>query len=160
MEDWSTECVDLVALDGLVFFTDGSLCGEKAGAVVLSNILNVRESFALGSHAFNPKYMLFWRVRNIAFRKTLSIEQYQSALIVRLLCWPLNRMPCLSVLYYSAENLFRNWLCLTKFDWCGFLDTVVSMGMRSKRTCKSGIKFLWGRSHTFECQAEEAGVAT
>jgi hypothetical protein len=26
-EDWSMECVDLVAPDGLVFFTDGSLCG-------------------------------------------------------------------------------------------------------------------------------------
>jgi hypothetical protein len=25
-EDWSTECVDLVEPDGLVFFTDGSLC--------------------------------------------------------------------------------------------------------------------------------------
>jgi hypothetical protein len=31
-EDWSTECVDLVAPDGLVFFTDGSLCGVRAGA--------------------------------------------------------------------------------------------------------------------------------
>jgi DNA polymerase IIIc chi subunit len=28
---------------------------------------------------FNPKYMLFLRVRNIAFRKALSTEQYQSA---------------------------------------------------------------------------------
>jgi hypothetical protein len=43
---WATECVDLVAPDGLVFFTDGSLCGGKAGAGVLSDILN-----ALGSHA-------------------------------------------------------------------------------------------------------------
>jgi hypothetical protein len=25
-QDWSTECVDLVAPDGLVFFTDGSFC--------------------------------------------------------------------------------------------------------------------------------------
>jgi hypothetical protein len=28
----------------------------------------------------------------------LSTEQYQSVLIVELLCWPLNRMPCLIVL--------------------------------------------------------------
>jgi hypothetical protein len=41
-EDWSTKCVDLVALDELVFFTDGSLCGGRAGAGVFS---------ALGSHA-------------------------------------------------------------------------------------------------------------
>jgi hypothetical protein len=53
--------------------------------------------------SFNPKYMLFWRVRNIAFRRALSTEQYQSALIVGLLCWPLNRMPCLPELYYSAD---------------------------------------------------------
>jgi hypothetical protein len=45
-EDWSMECVDLVAPDGLVFFTYGSLCEG-----VFSDILNVRESYALGSHA-------------------------------------------------------------------------------------------------------------
>jgi hypothetical protein len=50
-EDWSTECVDLVALDGLVFFTDGSLCGGRAVVGVFSDILNVRVSYALGSHA-------------------------------------------------------------------------------------------------------------
>jgi hypothetical protein len=32
----------------------------------------------------------------------------------------LNRMMCLPVLYHSAEILFRNWLCLTEFDWCGY----------------------------------------
>jgi hypothetical protein len=37
-EDWSTECVD------------GSLCEGKASAGVFSDILNVRESYALGSH--------------------------------------------------------------------------------------------------------------
>jgi hypothetical protein len=58
----STECVDLVAPDGLVFFTDGSLYGNRASASVFSSILNVRESYALG---FHPKYMLFWRARNI-----------------------------------------------------------------------------------------------
>jgi hypothetical protein len=49
--DWSTECVDLVAPDGLVFFTDGSICEGRAGAGVFSDILNARESYALGSHA-------------------------------------------------------------------------------------------------------------
>jgi hypothetical protein len=50
-EDWSTGCVDLVAPDGLVFFTNGSLCGGRAGAGVFPDILKVRESYALGSHA-------------------------------------------------------------------------------------------------------------
>jgi hypothetical protein len=35
-------------------------------------------------------------------------------------------MPCLPELYYSAEILFRNWLCLTELDRFGSLDTVVS----------------------------------
>jgi hypothetical protein len=50
-EDWFTECVDLVAPDELVFFTDESLCEGRAVAGVFSDILNVRESYAFGSHA-------------------------------------------------------------------------------------------------------------
>jgi hypothetical protein len=50
-EDWSSECVDLIAPDGLVFFTDGSLCKERADSSIFSDILNFRESYALGSHA-------------------------------------------------------------------------------------------------------------
>jgi hypothetical protein len=38
IEDWSTEFVDLVAPDGLVFFTDGSLCEGSAGAGVFSDV--------------------------------------------------------------------------------------------------------------------------
>jgi hypothetical protein len=41
----------MFAPDGLFFFTDGSLCEGRADAGVFSNILNVRESYALGSHA-------------------------------------------------------------------------------------------------------------
>jgi hypothetical protein len=58
-EDWSTECVDLVALDGLVFFTDGSLCEGRAGAGVFSDILNVRKSYALDSHATVLQYEVY-----------------------------------------------------------------------------------------------------
>jgi hypothetical protein len=49
-KDWSTKCVDLVAPDGLVFFTEGSFFEGRAGAGVFSDILNGRESYALGSH--------------------------------------------------------------------------------------------------------------
>jgi hypothetical protein len=50
-EDWSTECVDLVAPDGIIFFTNGFLCEGRSGAGVFSDILNVRVSYALGYHA-------------------------------------------------------------------------------------------------------------
>jgi hypothetical protein len=43
-------CVDLVALDGLVLFTNGSLCEGKPVAGVFSDILIVSESYVLGSH--------------------------------------------------------------------------------------------------------------
>jgi hypothetical protein len=95
--------------------------------------------------------MLFWRVRNIAFRRALSTEQYQSALIVGLLCWPLNRKPCLLELYYSAKILFMNWLCLTKFDWCQSLDTVVSVEMMKPTHLqeRDQVLLLWSRSLVF-----------
>jgi hypothetical protein len=48
---WSTECVDLVAPDRLVLFTDGSLCEGRTGAIIFFHISNDRESYALGSHA-------------------------------------------------------------------------------------------------------------
>jgi hypothetical protein len=38
-KDWSTECVDLVAPDGLVFFTGRSLCEGRTDAGVFSDIL-------------------------------------------------------------------------------------------------------------------------
>jgi hypothetical protein len=101
--------------------------------------------------SFNPKYMLFWRVRDIAFQRALSTEQYQSTLIVELHSWPLNRMPCFPELYYIAEILFRNWFCLTGFDWCGFLDTVVSMEMRKPTHLQelNQVQLLCGRSLVF-----------
>jgi hypothetical protein len=101
--------------------------------------------------SFNPKYMLLWRVVNIAFWSALSTEQYLSVLILGLLCWPLNRMLCLPELYYSTEILFRIWLCLTEFDWCGSLDTVVSMGMRRPMHLQEQdqVLLLWGRSLVF-----------
>jgi hypothetical protein len=52
-EDWSTECANLVAPNGLVFFTDGSLCEGRTGAGVFSDIFNVRESYALCSFSMS-----------------------------------------------------------------------------------------------------------
>jgi hypothetical protein len=92
------------------------------------------------STEINDKYF------QCAFWRALSTEQYQSDLIIRLLCWPLIRMPCLSELYYSAEILFRNWLCLTEFDWYGSL--VVSIGIRKPTHLqeRDQVLLLWGRS--------------
>jgi hypothetical protein len=81
----------------------------------------------------------------------LSPEQYQSALTVGLLCWPLNHMPCLPELYFSAEILFRNSLCLTEFDWCGSLNTVIYMVMRRPTHLqkRDQVLLLWDRSLVF-----------
>jgi hypothetical protein len=118
-------------------------------------------SLELKNQLVDLPWMLFWRVRNFAFHRALSTEQYQSALIVGLLCWPLNCMPCLPELYYSARILFRNWLCVTEFDWCGSLDTVVSMGMRRlTHLQEQDLVLLLSSVGTFECQAGGAGVVT
>jgi hypothetical protein len=44
-EDWSTECVDLVAPDGFVVFTDGSICEGRAGAGEYQGIICLRFSY-------------------------------------------------------------------------------------------------------------------
>jgi hypothetical protein len=69
-------------------------------------------------------------------------------------------MPCLpeTELYYSAGIRFKNWLCLTEFDWCGSLDTVVSIRM-SKPTHlqeRDQILLLWGQSLVFRYLPESS----
>jgi hypothetical protein len=102
----------------------------------------------------------------IAFQRAWSTEQYQSALLVGLFCWPLNRIPCLPELYYSVEIPFRNWFCLTEFDCCGSLDTVVSMERRRPTDLQVWDQILFCRAGalssvgTFECQAEGARMIT
>jgi hypothetical protein len=96
-EDWCT-----VAADGLVFFTDGYLCKGRAGAGFFcyfecQGVICLR----LSCYLLSIRSICYFGVFGI-----FSTEQYQSALIVGLLYWPLKRMPCLSELYYSAEILF------------------------------------------------------
>jgi hypothetical protein len=71
----------LIAPDGLVFFTDGYLCEGRAGASVFSDILNVRESYALGSHAvvFQSEVYAILECSEHCNSEGIVTEQYQSA---------------------------------------------------------------------------------
>jgi hypothetical protein len=68
-DDWSAECVDLVAL-----VNSFSLLLDLFGHSECQRIICLR----LSCYSVNPKYMLFWRVRSVAFRRALSTEQYES----------------------------------------------------------------------------------
>jgi hypothetical protein len=85
-EDWSTECVDLVAPDGLVFFTDESLCLGRTGAGVFSDILNVRESYALGSHVtvYQSKVYAFLACSEGIVNRAVSICSDSRAVLLAL----------------------------------------------------------------------------
>jgi hypothetical protein len=122
----------LVALDGLVFFSDGSLCGDRASAGVFSDILNVRASYALGSHAT----VFQFKVYNI-----LACSKYfiSEGIVNRAISICSDSMPFLPELYYSVEILFRNWLCLREFNWCGFLDTGLSMNEVADALARAGL---------------------
>jgi hypothetical protein len=95
-EYWSTECVDLVAPDGLIFLLT---------AGVFSDILNGRESYALGSTVFQSE------VYAILASSEYCISEGIVNRTIGLLCCPLNRMPCLSdsctkVRRFSSETCF------------------------------------------------------
>jgi hypothetical protein len=47
----SQETSEILPSDGVIFYTDGSLCEDKAGAGVFLDTLDIRESYALGSPA-------------------------------------------------------------------------------------------------------------
>jgi hypothetical protein len=74
--------------------------------------------------SFNPKYMLFWRVRNI-FNRAVPVCSYSRAALLALKTYAVS----FRVVLQCRESLW-NWIFLTEFDCCGSLDTVVSMGMK------------------------------
>jgi hypothetical protein len=90
---------------------------------------------------FISKYMLFWRVRNIAFWRALSKEQYKSVLMVELPYWPLKS-------YAVSSRVVLQWLCLTEFDWCASL---VSTEMRRPTHLqeRNPVMLFWGQSLVF-----------
>jgi hypothetical protein len=47
----SQETVEILPSDGVIFYTDGSLCEGRASAGVFSDTLDMGESYALGSLA-------------------------------------------------------------------------------------------------------------
>jgi hypothetical protein len=47
----SQESSKILPSDGVIFYTDGSLCEGEAGAGVFSDTLDIRETYALGSLA-------------------------------------------------------------------------------------------------------------
>jgi hypothetical protein len=48
---WLNQDTEILLHNMVIFYTDGSLCDYMAGAGVFSEILNVRESYALGKKA-------------------------------------------------------------------------------------------------------------
>jgi hypothetical protein len=113
------------------------LCWWISGAGVFSDILNVRGSYALGlgSHA-----TVFQSEVYAILACSYCISE---GIVNREISICSDSRAGLLALYYSVEILFRNWLCLTEFDWCGSLNIVVSMEKGGRRTCKSGIKFCF-----------------
>jgi hypothetical protein len=57
----SHETSEILPSDGLIFYSDGSLCEGRVGAGVFSDTLDIRESYALGSLSNRGiyKYRLF-----------------------------------------------------------------------------------------------------
>jgi hypothetical protein len=84
-----------------------------------SDILNVRESYTLGSYATVLQSEVYAILACLEYclsegivNRAVSICSDSRAALLALNC-----MPYLPELYYSAEILFKNWLCLTEFAW-------------------------------------------
>jgi hypothetical protein len=111
------ECVDLVALDGLVFFTDGSLCEGIAGAGVLSDILNVRELYAFGSQSRGDsnRVRLVWVPGNCGIHGNEETDALARTGSSSAFVGP---EPCLPLAPSSVKRREREWLhCLKMFSF-------------------------------------------
>jgi hypothetical protein len=135
-EDWSTstECVELVAPDELVFFNDGSLCGGRADVGVFFQT----EVYAILACS---EYCISKGIVN----RAISICSDGRAAFLAVKSYAVSSR----VVLQCGDSLRE--LVLTEFDWCGSLDTVVSMEMRRSTHLQEQDQalLLWGRSLVF-----------
>jgi hypothetical protein len=101
---------------------------------VFSDILNVRESYGLGSHA----RVFHSEVYAILACSEYCISEGSRAALLALKSYAVSFRAVLQCGYFC----FRNWFCLTEFNWCGSLDTVVSMEMKRPTHSQERVKVL------------------
>jgi hypothetical protein len=140
----------------------------RAGASVFSDILNVTESYALGSHVtvFQSKVYAMLACAGYCIsegitNRAISICSDTRAALLALKSYAVSfrvELQCRDSLALSNRNRVRLvWV----LGHCG-----ITWEWGDRRTCKNGIKFCFFRAgalssvSTFECQAEGAGVVT
>jgi hypothetical protein len=103
----SQETLEILPSDGMIFYTDGSLCDGGAGAGVFSDTLDMRESYALG---------LLPKVFQTEVYAILVCSDYcQSAKMHMTICKSSDSMAALLALSsytISSKLLHQYWLSL------------------------------------------------
>jgi ribonuclease HI len=93
----SHETSEMLPSDGVIFYTDGSLCEGRAGAGVFSDTLDIKESYALGSLATCSDYCRSTNMHNM----TICICSDSKAALLDLSSYTI-----------SSKLLYQCWLLL------------------------------------------------
>jgi hypothetical protein len=126
-----------------VFFTDGALWGGRAGAAVFSDILNVRESYALGSHAtvFQSEVYAILECSEYCIPSSTCSDSRVALLALK------SYAVSSRIVLQCGDSLHE----LALSNSCGSLDTVVFMEIRRPTHLQERyqVLLLWGQSLVF-----------
>jgi hypothetical protein len=157
-------CHGGMELDGVIFYTEGSLCEGKVGAGVFSGTLDIRESYALGSLAtvFQTEVYAILSCSDyfrIAYmhNMTICVCSDSKAALLALFSYTI-----------SSQLLHQCWLTLQDLfnkitTGCDCFGCQVTATLRAIRSLIGWRKWAWtsisvDRSLVFHCQLQLSGI--
>jgi hypothetical protein len=167
---FSWTLVEILPSDGVIFYTDGSLCEGRVGAGVFSDTLDIRESYALGSltTVFQTEVHAILACSDYCQSVNMQTWRFVYVLIARLRCWLYPHIQFRLNFYTSTGYHCKISLITTGWDcfrcqvtatlramrkligWCGWARTPTFVDRSLVFHCQLQLSGIWieGRSLT------------